>query len=197
MKTCGIKSILVYFLKYHAGYTWTLFFQPSFYDIAATVEPNLLFVFRWSIAYVNQNDLDNQDLLKPRTSTIVHNLLPYTEYLIYIKTYTTALATKGARSKIKTHRTEPGGTRICNTGMCKVFFAGEPVLLNWMIPRPSANLFQDLFLAQLQKDGNYKTKILLFFERLLAQATFFAGRSLQILVLFHISNQYGTGKPWC
>ena len=121
MKTCGIKSILGYFLKYHAGYTWTLSFQPSFYDIAATVEPNLLFAFRWSIAYVNQNDLDNQDLLEPRTSTIVHDLLLFTEYLIYIKTFTTSLATKGARSKIKIHRTKPGGTRICNTGMCKVF----------------------------------------------------------------------------
>ena len=121
MKARGIKSILGYFLKYHAGYTWTLSFQQSFYDIAATVESNLLFVFRWSIAYVNQNDLENQDLQEPRTSTIVHKLLPYTEYLIYIKTFTTSLAAKGARSKIKTHRTEPGSMYNCNTGMCKVF----------------------------------------------------------------------------
>jgi len=42
-----------------------------------------------------------------RTATLLGNLMPYTEYMFYIATYTTAQAPTGAKSEITTYQTRP------------------------------------------------------------------------------------------
>ena len=64
--------------------------------------------FSWNIDHLNKNDLELRgEGESQNASTLLNKLRPYTEYMFYIATYTTAQASKGAKSDIKSFQTRP------------------------------------------------------------------------------------------